>query len=488
MSKRPDNAGEARAPIQLKMNFSGENPLADALRTGTFTILIEQSSPPREQPFESATATAVAIAKRLAAIPEVAGLAVTDRQRIEDTHDPVDTASLLADTAGKPSLMILSGKASSRDRVRDVLARAASRGIRNILPVSGDKSDRHDLKKTPTGRILPYPAGYFDSVAALNLIRTTTTGLYAGAGVNPFKYNAADQYLQYFKMLRKIASGANFLVTHVGWDMKKLQELQWFLQMREITWPVIARLPLLSAQDIAVIHDGFHPGVHAARLFYAMLQRESTVNPAQCLAAQLTRLGLQAAGCRLLGYSGIQLTGIRDVKTLDMALAKIREALDTHTTYNGWLAAWNEFHNFIDFAPHSHAFYAFENLLKPDFQSYRADQCLPVARAWPKTRLGDLCRSLGLRLGLAAYAPEWVHSTARVLGCGRCKSPACGLRACHYLCPEICPKGLAFGACGGSFPDGTCEFGHAPCFYHRVLALAASRGELERLEEGVQES
>jgi hypothetical protein len=44
-----------------------------------------------------------------------------------------------------------------------------------------------------------------------------------------------------------------------------------------------------------------------------------------------------------------------------------------------------------------------------------------------------------------------------------------------------------FGACGGSFPDGRCEFGHGQCFFHRVLTTAARRHELDRLEEGVRD-
>ena len=59
------------------------------------------------------------------------------------------------------------------------------------------------------------------------------------------------------------------------------------------------------------------------------------------------------------------------------------------------------------------------------------------------------------------------------------------MRACFYLDRRVCPKRLAYGACGGSTPDGRCEFEHAPCFFHRVLAVAEARQELDRLEEAV---
>lgn len=481
---RDDSLPDGRAPIQLKMNFSGENPLAAALRAGQFLLLVEQNTPPREQPFESALAPAVGVARSLAQVPAVVGLAVTDRLRAEDSHDPVDAGAALAEAAGKPCLLTLSGKGSSRDRLRDCLARAASRGLRNVLAVTGDRSDQHVLRRGPTGRVLPYPAGYAESVATLRLIRGTTTNLYAGAGVNPYKYNAADQFLQYYKMLRKLNSGAEFLVTHVGWDMRKLQELQWYLQMREASYPVIARVALLSPADIQVIHDGPVPGVETARLFYAMLQRESSLSAAQCMAAQLHRIGLQVAGCKLLGYSGVQLVGLRDAKTSEMVLARIAEALGQYRSYPEWLAAWGEFHNFIDFAPRPDPFYMFHNLGRPEQVYYRADTARPADHPWPHARTADRLRSCLMRWATHPGMPETLTRAARFVACrGECRTRDCGFRACLHLCPRDCPKNLAAGACGGSAPDGTCEFGHAPCFFHRVVALAARRHELDRLEE-----
>ncbi len=486
MNNRPDNPVEPRAPIQLKMNFSGENPLADALRKGEFLLLIEQDTPLSEQPFDSAMAQPQAVAKRAAAHPLIAGMAVTDRRRGEDSHDPVDAAARLAEASGKPSLLILSGKASTRERVRDAFARAASQGVRNIVPVTGDRSDKHPEPRAPhLGHYPLHPQGYFDSAAALRLIKSSTTGLYAGAGVNPFKYNAADLYLQYYKLLRKLATGAEFVVTHAGWDMKKLQELQWFLQMRDISVPVIARVHLLSAQDIETIDSDIFPGVQANRLFYAMLQRESGLNPSQGVSTQLHRAALQIVGCKLLGYSGVQLSGVKTAETLDMVMEKVRELLAKHRDTAAWISAWNEFHNFIEFAPFSGGFYAFRNLMMSQLPAYKPEYAAPADNSWPKPRGKDSCRAASLRLLLAPWAPKWLADSARFLACRRCKHGECGYGNCYYLCPKECPKALSLGACGGTKPDGTCEFGHAPCFFHRVLALAAARGELDKLEEGI---
>jgi len=290
------------------MDFSGENPLAARLRDGQFFLLIECNTALREQPFETSLTLARSVARKISDVPEVVGMAVTDRLRSEDTHDPVDTAVRLGETSGKAPLVYVSGKGSSEARVRDLVARARSAGIRSMVAVTGDRSEKHPVGRSGT-RVPAYSAGYLDSVDALGLARDPGDGLCLGAAVNPYKYNPADQYLQYFKMMQKLDSGAEFLVTHVGWDMKKLQELQWFLQMRDVGNPVIARLALLSLDDIARIHEGLYPGVHVARSFAAVLQRESNVNAAQSLSAQLHRLGLQVAGCRLMGYNGARSRG-----------------------------------------------------------------------------------------------------------------------------------------------------------------------------------
>ena len=472
-----------QSSLQLNMNFSGENPLAACLREGEFFLLIECNTPPLEQPFETSLTLSRSIARKIGNFPEVVGMAVTDRLRSEDTHDPVETAARLAEASGKPPLLYLSGKGSSEGRIRELLARARSAGIRSVVAVTGDRSEKHTASRSGT-RVAPYPAGYLDSVDILELGRASGDDLCMGAGINPYKYNPADQYLQYFKMMRKLDAGAEFLVTQVGWDMKKLQELQWYLQMRDVGSPVIARLALLSVDDIARIHEGLYPGVHVARSFAAVLQRESNVNAAQSLSAQLHRLGLQVAGCRLLGYNGVQIAGLRDGHHLDMVLVRIGEALAAYDSFGKWVSAWNEFHNFMSFDPIPDAYYVFDGLLRGDTVRYDADTCQLTDRSLPEPGVGDRALRTVLSTLFGGGWPEAISESLaaaveRVCGVSREQ-----LRECFFLSPSACPKRLIHGACGGSEPDGTCEFGHGRCFFQRVLALAAHSHELDSLEEG----
>jgi methylenetetrahydrofolate reductase (NADPH) len=473
-----------RSPEQLEMAFDADQRLALRLREGSFQIFIELNTPASTQPLDSAMALSGAIAARVAKADDVAAIAVTDRLHCEDCHDPVAMAAALKEASGKPVVMHLSGKGSSSERVRAALAEARGKGIRNILAVTGDRSDKHPVR-SGSGRPRAYPAGYLESLEILRLARHADPAFFAGAVVNPFKYSPADSYLQYFKMIRKLASGASFIVTHAGWDMKKLQELQWFLALRQMTPSVIARLLLLSAEDIRKLERVVFPGVHVPREFTALLQRESDISAAQSLAAQLPRIGLQAAGCRLMGYSGVQLAGIRDQGTLDMVLASIQEALRTYTEYDPWLAAWRDYHGDLSFEPVPEAYYVFADLLQPGGPG--APGGAPRLTGWgfPRATLLDRLRATVLPWVLSERAPEWASTFYRAAVRGGDALSGARLRECFYLDRRACPKGLVYGACGGSTPEGRCEFEHAPCFFHRVLALADTRHELDRLEEPV---
>jgi hypothetical protein len=248
---------------------------------------------------------------------------------------------------------------------------------------------------------------------------------------------------------------------------------------------VIARLLLLSLDDIRTLERVVFPGVHVPRAFAALMQRESDISATQSLAAQLPRLGLQAAGCRLLGYSGVQIAGIRDQGTLEMVLARIQESLRQYRSYSDWLSAWRDYHGGLSFEPVPDAFYVFRELLAPDAATYDASSAQLTGRVFPAARTLDRLRAAVLPWVLSERAPDWLSALYRAALRGGDPLPGKRLGACFYLDRRACPKGLVYGACGGGTPEGVCEFGHAPCFFRRVIALADARLELDRLEEPV---
>jgi len=474
------------APVQLNMNFAGGNSFATDLGSGKFVILLEQNTPDAKQPLDSAVTIMMAMAKKIRDYDIVSGFALTDRLTSEDTHDSVEIASRLQQISDKPVVLHLSGKGSDEKRVRNIMVKAHSANVTNILAVTGDRSANHCPDNNLSNHFSSYCNGYLDSVEILRFAKRSGHGLFVGAGVNPFKYNPADQYLQYFKMIRKLHSGASFITTQIGWDMKKYQELQWYLQMREMTNPVIARVMLLSLDDINNIHKDFRPGVHVPRRFAAMLQRESSINSKQSLATQVIRLGLQIAGCRLLGYSGVQIVGVRDLQVLDLIVPKIEEALSLYTSYSRWLVAWNDFHEDSAFSQGAGAYYVYSNLLSSDLQQYDATKSKLTDRELllEGNKYDNICSKWASYV-FSDRSPKRVQNLVKGLfykGCGRNIEE---LKYCCYLNPSACPKNLVYGACGGSLLDGGCEFSGGTCFFHRVLAIAARQHTQEQLEKGI---
>ncbi len=474
----------SREPQQLNMDFGGSNSFAEALRAAQFLLVIEQNVPAADQALAPAVAMGHAMAERAAQDPQVAAFSLTDRLRSPSTHDSLAFAEGLVKNTRLPVMLTISGKGSTPDRVMALAARAKSMGIRNFCCVTGDGATDHPPVRHP--RVTTsYPTGYLDGVDIARLVRRHDKSFCVGAAVNPFKYTLADQFLQYYKMIRKLESGANFLIAHAGWDMKKLQELQWFLRLRDLGHGVLARVRLLSPDEVGNLESSVCPGVCVPREFTATLQRECTVNESQFLAAQLPRLGLQVIGCRLLGYSGVVLAGIRSPGVLDMVLKQIQVAESAYPDYDTWLEAWNDYHGSLQFSPIPAPFHAFHDLLTPGRATYDADTCQSTAVDFVPPLLRDRIGAALFPLLLSARSPEGLRKASRFLLRRHDTTSLERLRHCWYLDNSPCPKRLVLGPCGGSGPRGTCEFGQGPCFFHRIFALAASRHELDLLEEGI---
>jgi len=48
--------------------------------------------------------------------------------------------------------------------------------------------------------------------------------IFPGCAVSPFKWTEPEAYTQYYKLCRKVASGARFIITQLGYDVRKFEE------------------------------------------------------------------------------------------------------------------------------------------------------------------------------------------------------------------------------------------------------------------------
>ncbi len=465
--------------IQLEMNFDGArgNRFKELLDNGDFFVLIEINAPSSESKAKDAAARAADLEYLVSAQKEVpAGLAFTDKLRNADSVNVVEFASALCKTNRDSHLIYLSGRNTGLEELNETLTLCANEGFRNIAAVSGDALDGENFKQT---QARPFTESVHTIVANASLKRP----LLAGCVVNPFKYTPSDCFTQHFKLIKKIKQGASFAVTQFGWDMMKLQELRWNLTRRGFLIPSIARMLLLSPDKVEDICSGKRPGVHISPDFQSALRKETMHSQAQFEAAQWRRLQIHVAGARLLGYSGVQISGIERVEQAQIALKRINEALREFQSFEDWRGVYKEYYARLEMAPYPHRFYMFEGLFSkahPDDESPRMqDAAIPECADGEKFRY-KLCKALFSRSD--SLPSEERRLTKKILaGCKSCSY--CRLPLTNYICPETCPKGMSNGPCGGSKANGACELGQIECIHAKRMRLAAWLNDYESLED-----
>lgn len=466
-----------------------ENRFRETLARGAFAITVEVVAPPRDADTSTALAPALALARALAVDPRVAGLSVTDRVRTDEDRDAVEVAAELASASGTAPLVHLSGKdRTPADHAREV-ERLRAHGLENLLCVTGDR-----LKTPPaSGRRVPY----LDSVDAVALARRWWPEAFVGGAISPYKYTEEETFNQLFKMAKKEAAGADFLVTQVGWDMRKLSELARYRGRRGLARPVLANVMALSLGLARYLHKGAVPGVIVSDDLLALLEAEAEA-PDKGGAARLRRLALQIVGAERLGYAGLHLSMVQRYedlcRTLDL-VARWREELGT---LDDWWEAWQVQHGRLpdgrpaDLGAAPHFFV--------DGAGAPGGTALPPAKGdRQRHRLGSVIHGVVFHRASPLY---WtLRPLARRVRPGsrleaslarlerRVKEPLFGCQMCgvcrlpdtFYVCPETCPKGLANGPCGGSIGN-RCEAGSRECVHSVTYRLAKTLGQLDRLE------
>lgn len=457
---------------QLEMTFEADNRLRERLYHDDFTILVEAVRPSEEQPFQLSLLPVADLVQAVAREKRVHGLVLTAGfQAAPERHPILEVIEGIKRERRKtPLAVVVTGYQQDPVRLRELCAGLRSAKVSDLVLVSGF------LDKAGDG----HPGRYMDSTVMLQDL--AEEGMTLAATVNPYKYNIADTFLQYYKLARKINAGAQFIVSEAGWDMKKIQELLWYCQQRNFAVPIVARLRFVRPTEVVPILDGEYPGQVISREFAAQLQREGKAGEKQAEAAQLRRLALQAIGARLLGCSGILLSGIEDPARLAAVLNEIDELSKTLQTYRDWLKAWQDFHDRVEMAPYPTHYYAYKNLLDESIRLYNAQYSRQAHKRLPQSAGLDRLRYIAADM---LHLQSRGGSVGRMLRGALCGDPsdAWKLQKTFYIPASQCPKGLEDGACGGSRPDGTCESGDRPCMYHACLARARWLQRLDEFEE-----
>ena len=468
-----NNTDMSQKNIQFDLSFESDNRLAASLMQGGFSYLVELDVPSADIQRPQALHFVKEQAVEISALNWVFALSVNDRSPDHAGCFSTDFLEVLPHNSHKTLVFTLSGKAQFEDDVKTAVARIKSKGCRNVLAVTGDWAEDEAVGE----------AGYLDSVDIVRTVCGFGSDFNVGAVVNPFKYTVLDQYLQYVKMIRKFNEGARYFVSQSGWDMKKAQELQWFLQMREINVPVFARITFVSPENVERISDGrLGPGRFIPLPVCEVLLREARGSSEEFIDRQLRLLALQVVGYQKLGFSGVQIAGCHESRVLKTFYRHIGECEAECSDYNTWLKHWNDEFGGYNLSLNPNPFYLFSNLLTengrdPDFMEHPM-----VGAVLEKPDFHDRFHAWLGKIAAKSGTPEWLRrAVCRLLNVPEEHLPM--FVDTQYLDNAECPKGLFRGPCGNCQPDGACEVeAVGECFFHRVMKMAALKNRLASLE------
>jgi methylenetetrahydrofolate reductase (NADPH) len=222
-------------------------------------------------------------------------------------------------------------KDQNADAIVSSLVGFREMGINSLLALTGDKPAKAK------------GVFEFDSTGLLQVIRdmnneaylkaqpdmlNSTHQFFTGAAVSPFKYTEPSLMQQYYKMEKKIACGAKFFITQVGWDWKKSLELFRYLKDNHLGVPVIGNVYLLSTITPAprLMHDGKLTGCFVSDELLEKVYSES-------IDEHIERAAQQVAMYKAIGAAGVDVGGAHNFETFAKILNRAAEIGDGWERY-----------------------------------------------------------------------------------------------------------------------------------------------------------
>jgi len=394
-------------------------------------------------------------------------------------------------------------KDKNRNQIESILYALDRIGIENLLVMTGDYPLYGFEGKAK-------PVYDLDSIQLLHLIKTMNEGkcidgkapgggteclpthFLKGCAVSPFKMQEAEVLAQYFKLVKKAKAGADFIITQVGYDARKFDEVLRFLRQQGIQVPIIGNVYVLNRPVAKVMNRGDVPGCVVTDPLYRMIEEESKAAD-KGKTARLTRAAKLIAVLKGIGYQGVHIGGPNlKYEDVEWMIEKAKE----------FSPVWDSLVKEFSF-PQQDGFYLFMedsktglNTNVPNFKrihprkkwGYRMMRFfhhfvfLPGAPLF-KTARGFFRKLDGSRVEIPFTELEyWVKfASSRCQRCGDCT-----LSELAFLCPQSqCAKFLLNGQCGGS-REGWCEVfpGKKRCIYVRTYGRLRAYREEESMKNG----
>lgn len=432
------------------------------------------------------------------------------------TDNPGGNPALLADAVALEfmekeitPLIHLTCKDKNRNFTLSQLYALERQGLNNVLVMTGDyplngwrgkARPSFDLDPVQTLMLIKEMNEGLKSVVPTEDVKESPSHFLKGAVVNPFKYTEGELLTQYSKLEKKLFAGADFVITQLGYDFRKFDELQRFVSSLGSDIPLIANVFVLNRGTARLMRKGLIAGCMVSDDLYAVLEKEYESND-KGRAASLERAAQMIAAAKGMGFAGVHIGGMGiDAKAITFLMERA-EQLSGRWQEMALAHCWgiaNGFYYYQDVAAEqkdaqaSLALNSNELAPRVDFvknrdikRGYKLSRFFHKLVLTPgKNFYGVLKRNMARKeekKGVHRTHSLETLSKTMLYGCQDCGD--CGLETCVYSCPmSYCPKCQRNGPCGGS-SQGYCEVypNERFCIWYRAYYRLKAYGETESL-------
>jgi len=421
---------------------------------------------PGRESFGRNTDTLVGIARDAFADGRVSAVSITDNPGGNPSLSP-DVLGYEIFKHGLDVIVHFTCRDMNRVGMESRALQLARMGMKNILALTGDYSG-----KGFGGR--GAPVFDLDSVLLSSMLKGLSVRMidsgdpepfFTGCAVSPFKTRESECLAQYKKMDRKIDEGASFVITQLGYDVHKFNELIRYHEDKNAHVPVMASVYLLSPRSARAMNRGRVPGAYVSDNLYNKVVSEWQ-EPRHGLKVAVERAAKLGVILKGMGYRGIHIGGIhRSFQTVAAILDRMEKIENDWPDHLSELAEEKE----------ENSYYFYEQV-PPDRNGPEEKAGLKeiVFEHIPYRMLNSAHNIFFDRSAMLAPAYKKLASILEkhhktwllkrcledplkvvFLSCQSCGD--CGIQHAAFLCPESgCPKHTRNGPCGGS-RDGYCE-------------------------------
>jgi len=260
----------------------------------------------------------IGIAQKAAKAKLVHALSITDNPGGHPALSP-NMLGLEISRLGIDPLIHFTCKDKNRNQLESILYSLDRNGLPNLLAMKGEfplyglEGKDKTVFDVDTVKLLHLIQQMnqgldIDGKAPGGGVRLPPTHFFKGCNVSPFKKYESEVMAQYYKLYKKVEAGANFVITQLGFDARKFDEVLRFMRQNAIRIPILGNVYVLNRAVARVMNQGGVPGCVVTDDLYRTYEEEAN-GPDKGKAARLIRAAKLIAVLKGIGYDGVHIGG-----------------------------------------------------------------------------------------------------------------------------------------------------------------------------------